>query len=950
MAVPLYSQFECLQTLKLPNYSSIALSATGETLLFCTDKTVKIWDIQSRSLLRTLEAREFIKQVYLSRSGQFLLSRHNDSKVTVWNLHTNRKVGQIQIEGNENLPSQALSQDGQFLATYGPSTYFPSLEQSQQTVRVWHVQTGVELLTFQIPSAVTGVALSADGKLVAVGNETDDGGTIAVWNVETQQMLHQIEAITYRIERSTYYNPYSDADTDPTPRGVISVAIHPCSPTLVCGIREGESQVWNLQTGQKITTLKGSNAARFLFTQDPQTVVAGNRIWSLQTGKVLREFDIHITAINQDASIALASNSFPQIWDLQRDREIPLFFGHQKAITALVVTPDGNTFISGSADHTLKTWSIDGVAQGTLNGHMGGITALKMSSDGNTLISSSQDTEIKLWNWRQGRVLQTLRGRAGTVHSLALSSDGKRLVSGCDNNTLQIWELPDGRLQQTVKLQNTWSKQAIRCLAIAPDGQTLIVAGSDPTIRFWDLHTMQEIRWVPGHRSEALALAISPDGQWFATSARSQPEVKLWTVATGEVVHTMTLSNSNDCISALVFSPDSKTLVTGILGQSSSAATPQTFWDVATGQSIHTLTQSTNPTPYNWFNNRYCVSAIAFTPDGQTLITGDENRAIRLWGTPRNLQQSTPLAPDPAQFVGNATTQIEWMQTLRGHTHAISAIVFSPDHQLLVSASQDRDRCCMMIKIWDLRTGQELTTLKQPEYDQHPVLYRQNHTTTTITKHGVITLTDSVSQQSTYTLTDLAYSGRAISHNGQVFASPHSAHQTITGRTLCTLTTGDTSTALSANGQLLVSSSGGRHHNLQIWNVRTGQLLRTISGHRCGDALLVTPPGSSGERIIRGTDNGFIEVWDLQTDAELHYFKAHARVIQCLAVSPDGQRLASGGNDGMIQLWDLQTGENLAKLEGHTSIVSTLAFSSDGTTLASGSWDNTIRLWQVGAI
>ncbi len=114
-------------------------------------------------------------------------------------------------------------------------------------------------------------------------------------------------------------------------------------------------------------------------------------------------------------------------------------------------------------------------------------------------------------------------------------------------------------------------------------------------------------------------------------------------VATGEVVHTLNLSNPSDRISALVFSPDSKTLATGIFGQASSAETPQTFWDVATGQNIYTLTQSANPTHHNWFSNRYLVSTIAFTPDGQTLITSDQNRAIRLLGTPRNIPESAPF-------------------------------------------------------------------------------------------------------------------------------------------------------------------------------------------------------------------------------------------------------------------------------------------------------------------
>lgn len=206
------------------------------------------------------------------------------------------------------------------------------MNQSQYTVRVWNLQTGAAVLTFQIPSAVreNAVALSADGKLVAVGNETDDGGTIAVWNVETQQQLHQIEAIAYRIERSTYYNPYSDADTDPEPRGVISVAISPWSSTLICGIRKGEPQVWDLQAGTELHYFKAHARAIHCLAASPD----GRRLASGGADHVI------------------------QLWDLQTGENLARLEGHTSFVRAIAFSPDGTTLASGSWDNTVRLWQV----------------------------------------------------------------------------------------------------------------------------------------------------------------------------------------------------------------------------------------------------------------------------------------------------------------------------------------------------------------------------------------------------------------------------------------------------------------------------------------------------------------------------------------------------------------------------------------------------------------
>jgi WD40 repeat protein len=90
---------------------------------------------------------------------------------------------------------------------------------------------------------------------------------------------------------------------------------------------------------------------------------------------------------------------------------------------------------------------------------------------------------------------------------------------------------------------------------------------------------------------------------------------------------------------------------------------------------------------------------------------------------------------------------------------------------------------------------------------------------------------------------------------------------------------------------------------IRLWNPRSGELLRTLTGH-------------SGE-------------------------------VKSVAISPDGQTLVSGSADKTIKIWRLDTGELLQTLTDHSGAVNSVALSPDGQLLASGSSDKTVKIWQV---
>ena len=66
-----------------------------------------------------------------------------------------------------------------------------------------------------------------------------------------------------------------------------------------------------------------------------------------------------------------------------------------------------------------------------------------------------------------------------------------------------------------------------------------------------------------------------------------------------------------------------------------------------------------------------------------------------------------------------------------------------------------------------------------------------------------------------------------------------------------------------------------------------------------------------------------------------------------MAFSPDGKRIVSGSDDNTVKVWDADKGTETLTLKGHTDQVTSVAFSPDGKRIVSGSWDKTVKIWEA---
>ena len=169
------------------------------------------------------------------------------------------------------------------------------------------------------------------------------------------------------------------------------------------------------------------------------------------------------------------------------------------------------------------------------------------------------------------------------------------------------------------------------------------------------------------------------------------------------------------------------------------------------------------------------------------------------------------------------------------------------------------------------------------------------------------------------------------------------------------------------NKQLVVSG----HHELTVWEVATGKLLKRIyTRAERAMAMLFLPDGKLVVAGSRPGQEGDVRVFDINAPGKVENGVTildgvnDAKVmlkqlldtddsVLCLSITPDGKKLASGGCDRIVRVWDLSAGVAAAKLEqtieNHADWVFGIALAPDGKHLLTSSRDKTAKVWDLVA-
>ena len=282
--------------------------------------------------------------------------------------------------------------------------------------------------------------------------------------------------------------------------------------------------------------------------------------------------------------------------------------GFTGIVQSLAISPDGKILLVGAGAETIN--AIDLEKQQiiySIAAVVNDYASIAFSADGQTF-AIAEDKKISLFNTKTGEWLKTLDGHAKRVNDIAISPDGTKLVSvSVAGYDIRVWDL------ETKALLKILSQDIgpTTCVKFTPDGSLFITGsiGQDRTIKFWDANSFELVTTSPQQSGYINDLAITTDGKLVA-AVRNQ--IKVWDLVDLSPLQNITGPNLE--INAIAVSPDGNYVATANKEGNSMV------FDLRTGQKIFTKEGHTG-----W------VQTVAFSPDGQQLFSGAEDKIVKIW-------------------------------------------------------------------------------------------------------------------------------------------------------------------------------------------------------------------------------------------------------------------------------------------------------------------------------
>ncbi|MEW6240387.1 MAG: hypothetical protein AB1564_06215 [Chloroflexota bacterium] len=292
------------------------------------------------------------------------------------------------------------------------------------------------------------------------------------------------------------------------------------------------------------------------------------------------------------------------------------------------------------------------------------------------------------------------------------------------------------------------------------------------------------------------------------------------------------------------------------------------------------------------------VSALAFSPDGRRLIAANSRRMnVTYSGTHFN-----------AQIVVFDLATGETLHSWTAHKDSITRLTVSPDGRLLASSGRDLVLFKTEVKIWDLERGQLLHTIPL-DSNLGDFAFSGDGRTLAIDSYGII-LVDTASGQ-TSTFEDL-YGKFAVAPDGLLILKGDTDTLSVidagTGQTVRTLPIGFPY-AITPDGRMIASEDSGG--STVIWDAENVEQVSTIPVRAGYPSILVLQSNflavfTAPEATLPGEETE-VQLWDTRTGALIRTFP-NDPLIGALAFSPDGGFLATATNNGFVKLWKLTSG------------------------------------------
>jgi eukaryotic-like serine/threonine-protein kinase len=519
------------------------------------DRTVRIWDIQSKEKLIEMKLPAAIGAVCWHPDNRRVALQTNFNEqpsIHIVDLERREEIETMDVEVDSHLRGIEFSPDGKWFASAGFRAG------ADHSVKVWNTETW-ELLDEKHVHQQHVYAVAWDRASRRVASASMDG-SVKVWDIETDEVKSLIAAGL----------------------GQCCVAWSPDGRHVAAGGRDFAVRVLDASDGAEVDALRAHtgpvNAVRWT-TDGSSIATAGEdgmiRLWDMSRAPPVRSLrqnktssvhlEAHVSWSPSGDRIAAANNQPFTIWNAESSE--PLF---------LDVTPDngiGFTQLGGN-----QMWSADGrmmksryrdevtiwngagdqlVRTVTLPVGMNDHGFNPLPSDQRLALTMNPDSgKSSIWlldaDQTAAEPIEVVSG-LGRISQFAWHPDGHRACVVTDQRNIAIFDLDSGEKLGSFDAGNT-----VLCVAWHPVGSQIVTGHDDHTGRIWDAATGSAVQTLQGHTFVVHTVAWSPDGQRIATGSGDHT-VRVWNPTTGK---TMIVLNHDDQVKHIVWSPEGRRLAT----------------------------------------------------------------------------------------------------------------------------------------------------------------------------------------------------------------------------------------------------------------------------------------------------------------------------------------------------------------------------------------------------
>jgi|GEM_PF-1283760 len=633
---------------------------------------------------------------------------------------------------------------------------------------------------------------------------------------------------------------------------------------------------------------------------------------------------------------------------------------HAAAMVWAEFNNEGTKIVTSSLDGTAKLWNVNtGACLLTLVGHTNQVNSATFSPSGKEIITASSDGTVKLWDATDGSLSATIINGETSIIFAAFSPDGDQFAWTESNGSVYVSSTSTGE----VLTEFDGHTARTRSVQFNSTGDMIVTASSDGTAKIWDVQSGSELKKLEHESSVLYWASFSTDNEKVVTTTDSGTTT-IWSTSTGEIVERLieeSCEAEGACqVSQAVFDSGDKRLITAYDKFAS-------IWDDENRDSSEHLSGHTST-----------VLSVNIHPNQELLVTASDDGTAKIWDLATNDvvmtlgghsggTRSAVFSPDGAEMlytsddpsprVWNIENQTERL-SLVGHDLQTRSAHFSSDGKRIITGSDDGTA-----KIWDAQTGEVLLTLNSHDGKvSYAVFSPDGQTIATIGNDWMVRLWDAstgeklheMSGHNNWTHTaDFSPDGQYLVTAAEwkpTDESPSASNTVIiwevsTGEMVRTIdghTDGVWSAQYSPDGKFILTSGSG-DSTARIWNATSGEQLYVFSGHT--DWVIDANWNSDGTRIVTASNDNSAKVWDASTGQELFSIVGHQDDLRSAWFSPDDEQILTSGHDGTVRLWNLAENYDNGIVLQHSNRVFQTSYNPDGSQIAAFDVDRNLIIW-----